>query len=193
MIYRNFNFENDQKGIKEAEEEDDISNDIANHRLNANHKTSSNGVHAVLSGSKRSSDSVEQSDSKKCRTDVEHVAVDGSTSPCSESETNDQSDHKGNGDANSPSGSSDEEFCCTACDKVANEVHTHPLLKVIVCRNCKYRLDEKMKETVCIFSFQLSYYFLTQYENTHLFLLMHYDRLPKLFVKVEICKGVFGS
>ncbi|KAL7614893.1 hypothetical protein Lser_V15G05260 [Lactuca serriola] len=136
-----------QKGIKEAEEEDDISNDISNHRLNANHKTSSNGVHAVLSGSKRSSDSVEQSDSKKCRTDVEHVAVDGSTSPCSESETNDQSDHKGNGDANSLSGSSDEEFCCTACDKVANEVHTHPLLKVIVCRNCKYRLDEKMKET----------------------------------------------
>lgn len=68
MIYRNFNFENDQKGIKEAEEEDDISNDIANHRLNANHKSSSNGVRAMLSGSKRSSKSGKQSDSKKCRT-----------------------------------------------------------------------------------------------------------------------------
>ncbi|KAI3724262.1 hypothetical protein L2E82_36033 [Cichorium intybus] len=137
-----------QEVIREAEE-NDINDDYADDTSNTNHKTSSNGVRAVHSGSKRSFDGVELSGSKKCRPDVEeHVPIDGSTSPCSGSETNDQSDHKENGDVNnSPSSSSDEEFCCTACDKVANEVHTHPLLKVIVCRNCKYRLDDKMRET----------------------------------------------
>lgn len=138
-----------QKVIKEAEEID-ISNDIANQTSNTDHKTSSdvdlsyqksNG----LCGSKRLSDSVEQSDSKKCRTvntdssDVEVVEVDGSTSPCSESENLDHSDTQENADT--------DEFRCTACDKVANDVYTHPLFKVIVCRNCKYLLEDKMKET----------------------------------------------
>ncbi|KAJ6434181.1 hypothetical protein OIU84_017817, partial [Salix udensis] len=43
-----------------------------------------------------------------------------------------------------PSQGSDEKFQCTACDKVAVEVHSHPLLKVIVCKDCKFLMEEKM-------------------------------------------------
>ncbi|KAJ9542426.1 hypothetical protein OSB04_028932, partial [Centaurea solstitialis] len=150
-----------QEGMREAEE-NDITNDIAYQTSNTIHKSSSdpelrnqksNGPSAVLSGSKRPSDSVELSDSKKLRTtntdsaDIELVAVDECTSPGSVSETLDQSDQQGNGDAAVDTNDPNDEFRCTACDKVANEVHTHPLLKVIVCRNCKYVLQEKLKVT----------------------------------------------
>ncbi|KAL8246018.1 hypothetical protein R6Q59_007234 [Mikania micrantha] len=99
-----------------------------------------------LCGSKRPSDGVELSGNKKGRIvntdspDVEPVAVNGSASLSSDSENLDQSDQE-NG------GRTADEFHCTACDKVADDVYTHPLLKVIVCRKCKYRLQEKMKET----------------------------------------------
>ncbi|KAJ6379971.1 hypothetical protein OIU76_016599 [Salix suchowensis] len=43
-----------------------------------------------------------------------------------------------------PSQGSNEKFQCTACDKVAVEVHSHPLLKVIVCKDCKFLMEEKM-------------------------------------------------
>ncbi|XP_011038466.1 PREDICTED: protein CHROMATIN REMODELING 20-like isoform X2 [Populus euphratica] len=43
-----------------------------------------------------------------------------------------------------PSQGSSEKFQCTACDKVAVEVHSHPLLKVIVCKDCKFLMEEKM-------------------------------------------------
>ncbi|KAF7133119.1 hypothetical protein RHSIM_Rhsim09G0133300 [Rhododendron simsii] len=35
-------------------------------------------------------------------------------------------------------------FHCTVCDKLAPEVLPHPLLKVIVCRDCKCFIEEKM-------------------------------------------------
>lgn len=43
-----------------------------------------------------------------------------------------------------------ENFHCTACDKVTTEVYQHPLLKVLVCRNCKILLEEKMHMKVWI-------------------------------------------
>ncbi|KAK1581796.1 hypothetical protein Q3G72_009099 [Acer saccharum] len=43
-----------------------------------------------------------------------------------------------------PSQSMNEKFYCTACHKEAIEVHPHPLLKVIVCKDCKRLLEEKM-------------------------------------------------
>ncbi|KAG6737428.1 hypothetical protein POTOM_058949 [Populus tomentosa] len=43
-----------------------------------------------------------------------------------------------------PSQGSNEKFLCTACDKVAVEAHSHPLLKVIVCKDCKFLMEEKM-------------------------------------------------
>lgn len=39
-------------------------------------------------------------------------------------------------------------FHCTSCHKVAIEVHPHPLLKVISCKDCKCLLEEKMKVKV---------------------------------------------
>lgn len=47
-------------------------------------------------------------------------------------------------DADPCSSRSDDKFHCTACDKVAVEVHPHPLLKVIICKDCKYLMEEKM-------------------------------------------------
>ncbi|KAI4350074.1 hypothetical protein L6164_010597 [Bauhinia variegata] len=38
----------------------------------------------------------------------------------------------------------DEKFHCTACDKVVLEVHPHPLLKVIICGDCKCLVEEKI-------------------------------------------------
>jgi len=49
-----------------------------------------------------------------------------------------------------PSQGSSEKFQCTACDKVAVEVHSHPLLKVIVCKDCKFLMEEKMHVKVWI-------------------------------------------
>lgn len=43
-----------------------------------------------------------------------------------------------------------DKFICTACHKVAVEVQQHPLLKVIVCRDCKCFLEEKMHMKVLI-------------------------------------------
>ncbi|GMG99879.1 hypothetical protein Nepgr_001719 [Nepenthes gracilis] len=38
-----------------------------------------------------------------------------------------------------------ENFRCTACDKLAIEVHQHPLLKVIVCKECKCAVEVNMR------------------------------------------------
>lgn len=35
-------------------------------------------------------------------------------------------------------------FCCTACHKVAAEVHPHPLLGVIICGECKMLIESKI-------------------------------------------------
>lgn len=42
------------------------------------------------------------------------------------------------------------EFRCTACDRIAVEVHSHPLMKVIVCEDCKSLIEEKMHMKVWI-------------------------------------------
>lgn len=39
-------------------------------------------------------------------------------------------------------------FTCTACNKVAIEVHCHPLLKVIICGDCKCLIERKMRVKV---------------------------------------------
>lgn len=40
--------------------------------------------------------------------------------------------------------SSKGDFQCTACHKVATEVHPHPLLDVIICRDCRSLLEAKI-------------------------------------------------
>ncbi|XP_028790243.1 protein CHROMATIN REMODELING 20 isoform X2 [Neltuma alba] len=44
-----------------------------------------------------------------------------------------------------PSQHLDKKFCCTVCDKVALEVHQHPLLEVIICWDCNSLMEEKKR------------------------------------------------
>lgn len=44
-------------------------------------------------------------------------------------------------------------FRCTACNNVAVEVHSHPLLEVIVCIDCKRSIEDRVAK-VCSFIFQ---------------------------------------
>ncbi|CAI0433573.1 unnamed protein product [Linum tenue] len=39
----------------------------------------------------------------------------------------------------------DQKYSCTACDKSTPEILTHPLLRVIVCKECKYLIEEKLR------------------------------------------------
>ncbi|CAN0903300.1 Protein CHROMATIN REMODELING 20 [Linum grandiflorum] len=39
----------------------------------------------------------------------------------------------------------DQEYRCTACDKITPEIHSHPLLRVIVCKECKCMVEEKLR------------------------------------------------
>ncbi|OMO84522.1 SNF2-related protein [Corchorus capsularis] len=45
-----------------------------------------------------------------------------------------------------------EKFNCTSCDKLVIEAQEHPLLKVIICADCKHFLEEKMhtKDADCL-------------------------------------------
>jgi transcriptional regulator ATRX len=46
-----------------------------------------------------------------------------------------------------------ENYHCTACGNVAAEVHQHPLLNVIICRDCKKLVEEKtqqVKDSECL-------------------------------------------
>ncbi|KAF3452373.1 hypothetical protein FNV43_RR02806 [Rhamnella rubrinervis] len=44
-----------------------------------------------------------------------------------------------------PSQNGTEKFHCTACNKMTVDVHSHPLLKVIICADCRCVLQEKMQ------------------------------------------------
>ncbi|XP_060186744.1 protein CHROMATIN REMODELING 20 isoform X2 [Lycium barbarum] len=73
---------------------------------------------------------------------------------CSLSETGDQSNPQKDGDNVLPVSSllvcnEKQNFRCTACDKVAVEVRAHPLLKVIVCLDCKTSMKAKMQDVDC--------------------------------------------
>ncbi|CAI0385224.1 unnamed protein product [Linum tenue] len=39
----------------------------------------------------------------------------------------------------------DQRYSCTACDNITPEILSHPLLRVIVCRECKYLVEEKLR------------------------------------------------
>ncbi|KAJ8558565.1 hypothetical protein K7X08_035744 [Anisodus acutangulus] len=73
---------------------------------------------------------------------------------CSLSEMGDQSNPQGDGDnvlpiSSLPACNEKQNFRCTACDKVAVEVRAHPLLKVIVCLDCKTSMKAKMQDVDC--------------------------------------------
>ncbi|KAL6977033.1 DNA helicase [Sarracenia purpurea var. burkii] len=131
-------------------------------------KPKSNGSSSVFSespspdltetrGIKRSHDSEELCvDNKRTRPviidsdDEAHTARDEITSICNVTNTDDRSilqERYGDDSVcagSTPSKSLNENIRCTACDKVAAEVFPHPLLRVIVCRDCKCFIEEKM-------------------------------------------------
>lgn len=69
---------------------------------------------------------------------------------CSLSETGDLSNPQRDGDSvlpvsSLPACNEKQNYSCTACDKVATEVRAHPLLKVLVCVDCKTSMKTKMQ------------------------------------------------
>ncbi|XP_062144100.1 protein CHROMATIN REMODELING 20 isoform X4 [Alnus glutinosa] len=105
-------------------------------------------------GSKRPNESEElKADNKKSRAiiidsdDETHFVKDNSV--CNGANVDSQSDSKekirDSGAGSVPLLSPNEKFDCTACSKIAVEVHQHPLLKVIICWDCKCLMEEKMQ------------------------------------------------
>lgn len=95
-------------------------------------------------GSKRLHDDEELDiDNKKCRT----VILDSEDDTHAEENKSATSLKNGGPSVGGnlfPSQSLKEKFHCTACNAVAVDVRPHPLLKVIICRDCKYLLKAKM-------------------------------------------------
>ncbi|XP_062084347.1 protein CHROMATIN REMODELING 20 [Humulus lupulus] len=127
--------------------------------------STSNGTSAVPSesvlpdstecrGSKRLIETEELDiENKRSRTVVldsdDEIQVKGSV--FSAAEVEDQSDLKdtaGESAADASSQNLNEKFHCTACNEIAVEVHPHPLLKVIICADCRSIMEEKMKSKV---------------------------------------------
>lgn len=80
-----------------------------------------------------------------------NLNMDGSPPPrCYASRIVDICDLKNDGDKMTsfsfPLERQSKPFRCTACDKVSWEAHLHPLLKVIICLDCKSLMESKMKE-----------------------------------------------
>lgn len=99
-------------------------------------------------GTKRLNDGELDADKKKCRIDIinsdDEVYVAEDKLNCNIIE--DQYNIKGlcsSGADSFPSEGPNEKFYCTICDKVALEVHQHPLLKVIICGDCNCLMKEK--------------------------------------------------
>ncbi|XP_012089374.1 protein CHROMATIN REMODELING 20 isoform X2 [Jatropha curcas] len=102
--------------------------------------------------SKRPNESEEPKiDAKRIRpviidSDDEDVGIDKSVSTATKVE-NESTMPENSGDFGADGHLSqgvNKEFQCTACNKIALEVHSHPLLKVIICKDCKCLMEEKM-------------------------------------------------
>lgn len=97
--------------------------------------------------------------SKKSRiitqdSDEEDILGEMLSPTCNLSETGDQSNPRRDGDnvlpvSSLPACHEKQNFRCTACDKVAIEVHAHPLLRVLVCLDCKTSMKTKMQDVDC--------------------------------------------
>ncbi|XP_075084298.1 protein CHROMATIN REMODELING 20 isoform X1 [Nicotiana tabacum] len=117
-------------------------------------------IDSEAKGLKRLHNSEEmEAQSKKPRiitldSDEEDLPGEKLSPTCSLSETGDQSNPQRNGDdvlpvSSLPAFNEKQNFRCTACDKVAVELRAHPLLKVIVCLDCKNSMKAKMQDVDC--------------------------------------------
>ncbi|XP_047316242.1 protein CHROMATIN REMODELING 20 [Impatiens glandulifera] len=80
--------------------------------------------------------------------DENHVAPDKATSLCPIPEMTGLSVHKSDGDGSIYSDHDPqktvEAFHCTSCGIVPAELHSHPLLGVVICQDCKCHVEQKM-------------------------------------------------
>ncbi|KAG5611116.1 hypothetical protein H5410_022397 [Solanum commersonii] len=117
-------------------------------------------IDAEAKGLKRLHNSEEmEPQSKKARiitpdSDEEDLPGKMLSPTCSLSETEDQSNPQRDGDnvlpvSSLPVCNEKQNFRCTACDKVAIEVHAHPLLRVVLCLDCKTSMKTKMQDVDC--------------------------------------------
>ncbi|XP_049389704.1 protein CHROMATIN REMODELING 20 [Solanum stenotomum] len=117
-------------------------------------------IDAEAKGLKRLHNSEEmEPQSKKARiitpdSDEEDLPGKMLSPTCSLSETEDQSNLQRDGDnvlpvSSLPVCNEKQNFRCTACDKVAIEVHAHPLLRVVLCLDCKSSMKTKMQDVDC--------------------------------------------
>lgn len=120
----------------------------------------SNGISSVsdsalpdsseLRGIKRSNESEEpNSDKKRSRTiiigsDEADVVKDECSTKLEDHSVSPENINDAATDNSLHSESLSEKFYCTACNNVAIEVHPHPILNVIVCKDCKCLLEKKM-------------------------------------------------
>ncbi|XVF06452.1 hypothetical protein REPUB_Repub06bG0049200 [Reevesia pubescens] len=105
--------------------------------------TSDSGEHG---GSKRSNEEMEPNDNnKKARTVI--IASDDEASKLEDRSTCPEK----SGDDVGVESNLTKKFNCTACHKLTIAVQQHPLLKVIICMDCKCLLEKKMhmKDTDC--------------------------------------------
>lgn len=120
----------------------------------------SNGISSVsdsalpdsseLRGIKRSNESEEpNSEKKRSRTiiigsDEADVVKDECSTKLEDHSVSPENINDAATDNSLHSQSVSEKFYCTACNNVAIEVHPHPILNVIVCKDCKCLLEKKM-------------------------------------------------
>ncbi|KAH9706878.1 protein CHROMATIN REMODELING 20 [Citrus sinensis] len=120
----------------------------------------SNGISSVsdsalpdsseLRGIKRSNESEEpNSEKKRSRTiiigsDEADVVKDECSTKLEDHSVSPENINDAATDNSLHSQSLSEKFYCTACNNVAIEVHPHPILNVIVCKDCKCLLEKKM-------------------------------------------------
>nr|XP_011466019.1 PREDICTED: protein CHROMATIN REMODELING 20 [Fragaria vesca subsp. vesca]XP_011466020.1 PREDICTED: protein CHROMATIN REMODELING 20 [Fragaria vesca subsp. vesca] len=129
----------------------EISNGIDNQRIMSNGAPLSPDS-TEARGSKRPNESDELNiDNKRSRTiilDSDDEAAMEDTFDCNMINSEDPSYVKENicisGDDGLTSHSLNKKLQCTACNKLSADISSHPLMRVIICANCKRLLEEKM-------------------------------------------------
>lgn len=108
-----------------------------------------------LRGSKRPAETMEpDSENKRSRmiiidSDDESQATNSVFTTVEVDKKSDLEENAGEVNVNPLSSQSlNDSIQCTACDKITVEVHAHPLLKVIICADCRSIVEEKMKVKV---------------------------------------------
>lgn len=138
---------------KAQEDAENIENDIGR---NGERRNTGDGSPTVISDdamadetetkkSKRMKEGEEPNESnKRYRTEIRGSTDEADTAGQDLTELGEQAFDKTRVGAESSPLRANLKFQCTACSELTENVYAHPLLKVIICKSCKYLLAEKM-------------------------------------------------